>query len=281
LKTRYKSGIPTKEEYLNILESEEFKEMEGSSNQFLSENRIHLKKYSRNWVKDPLHQWSRQWEYPFVLDRLQSILSLNAPKRVLDAGSGITFFPYYLKSKYEMVDIDCCDRDQALQEPFQRINSQSKYKVGFLCSNLDSTIYDDKSFDCIYCISVLEHTHNYPEIVEEFLRILKPGGRLIVTFDVSLDGKHTITPENGELLLKVLSRDLIDDENSSPPLKSQLSNPTIFTTLFAKELDVDLLPWRRSSFVFLNIKSLLLGRGLAKWPPALTVFCLNLTKKNS
>lgn len=280
MKTRYKSGIPTEEDYLMCLDTKEFKELEISSNQFLFRNKIHLKNYSQKWVKDPFHQWSRQWEYPYVLDRIQSVPSLNTRKRILDAGSGVTFFPYYLKSKYEMVDMYCCDRDPSLAETFQSINSESEQKVEFSCSNLNSTAYEDNSFDSIYCISVLEHANNYHEIIEEFLRIMKPGGKLVVTFDVSLDGKHAITPENGVHLLGILSKYFIDDENLSYRLLSQLAVPGIFTTLNAQKINANLLPWRQSSFVLSNVKSLLKGKGLAKWPPPLTVFCISLTKKN-
>ena len=47
----------------------------------------------------------------------------------------------------------------------------------------------NESLDVICCISVLEHTDNYGEIVREFARVLKRGGLLVLTFDLSLDGK--------------------------------------------------------------------------------------------
>jgi hypothetical protein len=44
------------------------------------------------WARDPLHQLSRQFEYPYAFERL--LETSKTGKKVLDAGSGITFFPY-------------------------------------------------------------------------------------------------------------------------------------------------------------------------------------------
>src|SRR5262249_22621480 len=46
---------------------------------------------------DPLHTWSRVWEYPYVyhhLKRLRSGRAAGAMPTVADVGSGVTFFPF-------------------------------------------------------------------------------------------------------------------------------------------------------------------------------------------
>ena len=42
-------------------------------------------------------------------------------------------------------------------------------------------------YDAVACVSVLEHTRDYAAGVAEFRRVLKNGGRLLLTFDISLD----------------------------------------------------------------------------------------------
>jgi len=37
----------------------------------------------------------------------------------------------------------------------------------------------DSSYDNIFCFNVLEHVYNYPNLISESLRILKPGGKFI------------------------------------------------------------------------------------------------------
>lgn len=41
---------------------------------------------------------------------------------------------------------------------------------------------DDDSFDVVICREVIEHVESVPHVLREFNRILKPGGKLILTF---------------------------------------------------------------------------------------------------
>src|SRR5690606_20253176 len=66
------SGIPNVKDYENLARSGLFLDMEAFSSAFLIRNKQHLESYSKKWVPDPLHQWSRQWEYPFVYERIAS-----------------------------------------------------------------------------------------------------------------------------------------------------------------------------------------------------------------
>src|SRR5579864_9488916 len=45
------------------------------------------------WPRDPLHCWSRIWEYPYVYRNIQN-LAAGSPFRIADIGSGVTFFPF-------------------------------------------------------------------------------------------------------------------------------------------------------------------------------------------
>lgn len=98
----------------------------------------------------------------------------------------------------------CCDRDRGLATIFRRIHDTEPRSVDFRASDLSHLPFADASFTAIYCISVLEHTENWPAIVEEFHRVLKPGGRLIVTYDIALDGRRDIPPTAAKALLALL-----------------------------------------------------------------------------
>lgn len=45
----------------------------------------------------------------------------------------------------------------------------------------DDLPYEDGSFDCVACLEGLEHLENYHHALREFHRILRPGGRLVVS----------------------------------------------------------------------------------------------------
>ena len=50
----------------------------------------------------------------------------------------------------------------------------------FLQQDAESLVFDDNTFDLVYSNGVLHHTPNTKHVVQEILRMLKPGGRAIV-----------------------------------------------------------------------------------------------------
>ena len=241
-------GIPLIDDYQKLLKDNLFLDMERFSDNFLRKFTLPLKKY--RWVSDPLHQWSRQWEYPFTYSYIQEYIVNTLGKgklTILDAGSGVTFFPYYIASTfYDPVKVICCDSDESLGAIFQQINLETDAPVEFQLSDICQLPYENNFFDVIYCISVLEHTSNFERVVKEFKRVLKPSGLLIITFDISIDGGADIPLDKAGELIKLLESQL----SSYPGLDSWKSlsilrenNPTeILTTGYIREVNKDLLP---------------------------------------
>src|SRR5436190_4455510 len=70
-------------------------------------------------------------------------------------------------------DVACCD---LYPEIFQLEG------VEIRTGNLDSRLpYDDDSFDVVVCVEGLEHIANPSNAVSEFARLLRPGGRLVIS----------------------------------------------------------------------------------------------------
>jgi SAM-dependent methyltransferase len=203
-----KPGIPNIENYQKLLKNELFLEMEVFSKRFLQDNSRFLATYNRKWVADPLHQWSRRWEYPYVYSMIEPYFTSRQESEchVLDAGSGVTFFPYYLGYKFKNIEATCCDYDVSFKGIINNINSTSQKVVNFIEAKLQKIPLEDESVDIVYCVSVLEHTHHFELIIKEFKRVLKSTGRLIITFDISLDGISDISPSLAEELLQVLAK---------------------------------------------------------------------------
>ena len=270
-------GIPLTGDYELVLQSEIFKAMEQYSKRFLVENKAALKGYMRKWVDDPLHQWSRQWEYPFVYSRVQQIAQLEPQLRILDAGSGITFFPYFLNENFDNVSIFCCDHDKTLSNTFRQINGGKEKSVEFSYADLRELSYEDESLDMIYSISVLEHTHEYEKIIDNFYKIIKPSGLLVVTFDISLDGTRDIDVVKATEFLNLLVKRFKKNSSISFNLHSDVIVPGIFTTLTAKDTNLGQLPWKAPEFLYRIYSFISTGR-FTSWPPPLTVYCISLTK---
>lgn len=182
--------------------------MENFSNQFLESNKHILAEYGRKWVYDPLHNWSRQWEYPFVYANIGGFIvnKKNSRIKILDAGSGVTFFPFYITSTFNHVKVDCCDNDKSFKSAFSKIDANSKHLINFYSADIRHLPFENNSYDIVYCISVLEHTECFETVIQEFKRVLKHNGLLILTFDISIDGLANIPIVKAVKLIKTLQK---------------------------------------------------------------------------
>ena len=135
--------------------------------------------------------------------------------------------------------------------------------------------------DAICCISVLEHTSNYSEILDEFLRVLKPGGLLALTFDLSLDGKFELPKAQAKQLLREIGDkfDAPDDVELIAEL-DRMDDPKasgILTTDHYRETQPDLLPWKYP--MLKAAKDLVQGHGWTGGFRSKSIYCLDVRKK--
>jgi len=238
--------IPTIPEYDQLLETCDFREMEQYSASFLTTNFQALAPYRRKWTRDPFHQWSRQWEYPYVFSKIRGFLSSGGIScaSILDAGSGATFFPYFVKSQMPRSSVTCVDSDERLCPVFEQINKHSQAKVNFAPVDITSIPFDDGSFDIIYCISVLEHLKGHATIIREFRRLLRDRGALIATFDISVDGSRDISIPRAQQLVDDICRIFPNDHGRPVNIAEALRSPNILTTTAMARRDRKLVPWR-------------------------------------
>ena len=154
----------------------------------------------------------------------------------------------------------------------QRKAAATGIEVDFRVGLIENLEFPDGQLDLVYCISVLEHTSEYPQILGEFHRILRPGGKLILTFDIALDGSADIPVPEANALLADLTRRF--GPNELPDLNSQLG-PGILTTLAIE--DVNRLPWRHPFLSHLKSawKRRTLPRSIRKH---LTCYCCSVTR---
>jgi SAM-dependent methyltransferase len=155
--------------------------------------------------KDPLHQWSRAWEYPYVyyhLSKMRSEFQLkNKFGRVVDFGSGVSFFPF--SAAQLGFHVNCIDVDPVVQNDILRAKQLIDVhpgKIEFYLSNGEELPFEDSSIDVIYSISVLEHIDVFENVLTEFIRIIIPGGFLLLTFDLAGSGEGEIKVERYQRL---------------------------------------------------------------------------------
>lgn len=180
---------------------------------------------------DALAHFSRQWEFPYVWANIGP-----APGRILEAGSGITFFPFLLAAAG--FEVHCCDSDETLGLPgrYRRAAASTGLPVAFVEGSLTELPYPAGTFDVVTCISVLEHVGVMrAEIVAALATMLRPGGRLILTCDVDLRRESDLLVEDVGVLLAQLR------ESFNPVHTVDLRRPN---NLLTSDYALSTSPWR-------------------------------------
>lgn len=228
-------GVPTTDEIARVVDSEIFGLMRQFNDAFLTDYAETLAYYKGLWVEDPLHNWSRQWEYPFVYEHLQ--MSISAGHTVLDAGAGATFFPFFLATKNPTITVEAVDSDAKLEDAYHHVGHPG---VSFGLSDIMALHYPDNYFDGAYSISVLEHVTDPKRALFELARVLKPSAPLVLTMDLSLDGRSDIPVDQALQLLESAS-DVFEPAEHPDHLQEEILRPDILST---SRVSTDLLPWR-------------------------------------
>jgi SAM-dependent methyltransferase len=147
----------------------------------------------------------------YVYPHVQSVSG-----RVLDAGCGAGFATMVMSQFADVFSIDACkprlERATALSNMMRKgekeffpgviklieeelgdlaenvhlnvtenlLNGEPR-KVEFTAGSIDALPYPDQYFEMINCLDVLEHTYDPTKIIQQFARVLKPGGHLFIT----------------------------------------------------------------------------------------------------
>jgi 2-polyprenyl-3-methyl-5-hydroxy-6-metoxy-1,4-benzoquinol methylase len=144
---------------------------------------------------------SKQWEYLFAWRQLSDRCAGDiAGLHIADLGGGRGALSAFLASRGASVDVFDVDYlwdhggDIEIESRFLRWAQEHGYKPRF--GSVFNLPIKDAAYDVVTSISVVEHLHYKRHALREALRILKPGGLLILTFDLSL------TPERHQDALR-------------------------------------------------------------------------------
>lgn len=101
--------------------------------------------------------------------------------RILEAGTGKGHFALALaKRGYSFVTFDISEDEQR----FAKLNIAYyglQEKVDFRIENGERTSFADANFDAVFSVNVLHHLVNPYRVVDELIRVLSPGGKLIIS----------------------------------------------------------------------------------------------------
>jgi SAM-dependent methyltransferase len=131
---------------------------------------------------------SKQWEYPYALGRIRAMG--NSALKIADVGGGRGVLAWYLARKGHAVTVydvayhrDTEDAD--ITRRFIQFAAAGGFEAEF--GSIFNIPEEDNTFDVVTCVSVLEHVRHKDYALRELLRVLKPGGRLILTYDLAAE----------------------------------------------------------------------------------------------
>lgn len=106
--------------------------------------------------------------------RAAALINLPAGARVLDLGCAFGFGTRLLARKYETYGHDL---DAGYVARARRTVPGASFTVG----RADQVPYSDGYFDAVVLLDVLEHVPNDRAVIAEVARLLRPGGRLVLS----------------------------------------------------------------------------------------------------
>ena|ERR1700722_3678300 len=155
--------------------------------------------YEWKYNPNPFH-WSRQFEWPWAFHHSE-LATATDKWRVLDVGSSCSL-PKYLMAA-NGCDVYALDNDPTTFVKTQSTMDKLKMSrsIHQILADAREIPFPDNWFDRVFCISTLEHINgNRLLAVDEMVRVLKPGGILILTMDIRCQGKLTddfyLDPQN-------------------------------------------------------------------------------------
>jgi SAM-dependent methyltransferase len=137
--------------------------------------------------------------------RYWSAAALAGGRRVLDAGCGLGYGSALLADR-GAESVDAVDlSESAVEAARARFGDRARFAVG----DVTSLPFEDDSFDLVVCFEVIEHIDEQEAALDELLRVMAPGGLLLVSSpnrDAYVPGNphhvHEYTPAELEATLR-------------------------------------------------------------------------------
>lgn len=126
-----------------------------------------------------------------MMDKVGENLDLPKGSRVLDAGCGEGATAEFLAEKYsfKVEGVDLLDFN--IQKAKRRAES-SDVDLNFHVGDYSKLEYPDNYFDGIYTLETLVHSPDYKKTLQEFRRVLKKNGKLVL-FEYSMPDKKEMS----------------------------------------------------------------------------------------
>jgi 2-polyprenyl-3-methyl-5-hydroxy-6-metoxy-1,4-benzoquinol methylase len=119
--------------------------------------------------------WNSLYERPAVIERLPELKDKN----VLDAGCAAGYFTQYALNRG--ASVTAIDISQKMLDRLAQNSKTGNLKTYRADLSQPLAFLKDAEFDCIICSMTIHYLKDWGPTLAEFYRVLKPGGRLVIS----------------------------------------------------------------------------------------------------
>lgn len=152
------------------------------------------------WYEPGQSMWQFTAAMRRMEDELGKRLALPADAEVLDAGFGSGDVARTMAAKYQLkvtgIDLFDSNVDEARERSSKAsLSDRTKFQLG----DYNQLDFPDASFDGVYTVETFVHAADPAQVLSEFFRVLRPGGRLVM-FEYSRTPEAQLSREANQAL---------------------------------------------------------------------------------
>ena len=142
--------------------------------------------------------WAAAWEYPWLWRQMLGRIGWQG-RRSVDLGSEISPMPWFLATLGARVTL--IETDPQWVPRWEALRARLGVDVDWHLVDSERLPLADAEADVLTSFSVIEHQPDKGRAMDEVARVLKPGGRLAISFDICEPDRGMTFPEwNGRAL---------------------------------------------------------------------------------
>ncbi len=177
---------------------------------------------------DHIRPWMNPYKFPWIMERIESESALLKGRHLLEIGCGMGFDSLeFLKRGVRVTATDLTPAAVATTKRHFEIEGVEAEDVRE--ANALELPFEDESFDAVWANGVLHATGDTARAIREVRRVLRPGGRAIIS--------HFYRKPSWMYTVSRLGRENIEHKDEDPPVNEFYTDPEILEMFEGFEIE--------------------------------------------